>query len=422
MSDAIGTDIGLVPAPAGPEGSKRRRLPASWLLAACFILSLGFLTPSARAATGPHTHSIAVLPPVDVGFQTQRPLAADFLRKGLERSGNWRVMGKDSLAIRLKEASLDPEKPCKEFQCAFDAGSALQVEYVLFGTVASLKEIQAYTVTLLHVPSSQVVWSRAGDIPRLDGQDPAEVLESSLGWAVEVLDPLRFDLRKVPSLGLMAVVDAGETSSHARVVRERAMAHVFASRNYDLIAQEEMEDLLRALDIPRPAEGTPEQEILDIGHKLDVRYVLYSRLTQTHGNYRLELSLHDLKGEKAVRKWPSRQAKDFGRLLRLEDRFFTTLSDPDLPAGPAIPRPSAVRTAGKYASVAVAFATGAGLGWLAWQSKQSADTEYRAFQAARSQEEASMARQRTQESDVEAKRYGLLSGICIVLGAAVWTF
>jgi hypothetical protein len=33
-----------------------------------------------------------------------------------------------------------------------------------------------------------------------------------------------------------------------------------------------------------------------------------------------------------------------------------------------------------------------------------------------------MARQRTQENDMEAKRYGLLGGICIALGMAVWTF
>lgn len=367
-------------------------------------------------------HSAAVLELVDLGFQTNRPMAAEFLRKGLLRGASWNVMPGDTLSSRMKGLGMAPNRPCKEFQCAFDAGSALQVEYILFGTIASLREIQAYTLTLLHVPSAQVVWSRAGDIPRQDGDNPVEALESALGWAVEGLDPARFDLRKVPSLGLMAMVDAGDATPHARVVRERAMAHVYASRNYDLIAQEELEDLLRALDIPPPAEGTPDQEILEIGRKMDVRYVLTSRLTGSRGRYRLQLSLHDLSGGKDVRRWPTKDATDFAKLLRIEDRFFSTLGDPDLPAGPAIPRPSPIRTVGKYASVAMALATGAGLGYLAYDSKRGADGQYRRFQSARSQEEASAARQRVLEEDVQAKRYGMLSGVCLLLGMAVWTF
>jgi hypothetical protein len=366
--------------------------------------------------------TVAVLDPVDVGFMSPRPLAADFLRKGLARSGRWDILPGDTAAARLARLGFDPERPCKEFQCAFDAGSALQVEYVLFGTVASLRELQAYTLALLHVPTSQVVWSRAGDIPRRDGQRPAHALESSLGWAVEGVDPRRFDLRKVPSLGLMALVDAGDGSRYSRVVKERAMAHVYASRNYDLIAEEEMHELLKALDIEKPAAGTPDQEILDIGARLDVRYVMSTRLTRSGDAYRLRLSLHDLSGGKAVRKWPSRDVDDFQTLLRVEDRFFSALGDPDLPAGPAIPRPSPVRVAGKYASVALALATGAGLGYLAYEAKRGADGEYRRFQSARSQEEAAAARQRTLEEDVQAKRYGLLSGVCLLLGAAVWTF
>lgn len=385
-------------------------------------------TVVAAFAARPHARdpgaarSIAVLAPVDVGFQTPRPLAAEFLRKGLLRSGHWRALHPDTVVRRLREANLDPDRPCKEFQCAFDAGSALQVEYVLFGTLASLKELQAYTVTLVHVPTSQVVWSRAGDIPRKDGERPQEALEAALAFASEAVDPANLDLRKVPGLGLMAVVDAGDASSHARVVRERAMAHVYASRNYDLIAQEELEDLLRALDIPPPAEGTPEQEILDIGRRMDVRYVLMSRLTRTRDAWRLQLSLYDLDENKEVRKWPSRGHDDFARLLRIEDRFFTTLSDPDLPAGPAIPRPSPVRVAGKYASVLMAMATGAGLGYLAWTSNQGADQEYRRYQETRDPDAASASRKRVLEGDVQTKRYGLLSGVCFVLGVAVWSF
>lgn len=367
-------------------------------------------------------HSVAVLELVDLGFQANRPLAAEFLRKGLRRGGYWDVVPGDTLSFRMRGLGMDPDRPCKEFQCAFDAGSALLVEYLLFGTIASLREIQAYTLTLLHVPSAQVVWSRAGDIPRHDGVDPMGALENALGWAVEGLDPARFDLRKVPNLGLMAVVDAGNATPHARAIRERAIAHVYASRNYDLIAQEELEALLRALDIPPPAEGTPDQEVMEMGRKLAVRYVLTSRLTGSRGRYRLQLSLHDLKAGLDVRRWPTGDATGFAKLLRIEDRFFSNLGDPDLPAGPAIPRPSPVRTAGKYASVALALATGAGLGYLAYDSKHDADGQYRRFRSASSQEEASTARRRVLEEDVQAKRYGMLSGVCMLLGVVVWTF
>ena len=378
--------------------------------------------PTMAPGGAPRTHSVAVLELVDLGFQTNRPITADYLRKGLRRANRWSIMAGDTLSARLKGVGMDPERPCKEFQCAFDEGSALQVEYILFGTMASLREMQAYTLTLLHVPSAQVVWSRAGDIPRKDGERPLEALESALAWAVEGLDPIQFDLRKVPSLGLMAVVDAGDLTPHARVVRERAMAHVYASRNYDLIAQEELEDLLRALDIAPPAEGTPEEEILDIGRKMDVRYVLTSRLTELHGRYRLQLSLHDLSGGKAVRKWPTKDAPEFAKLLRIEDRFFSTLGDPDLPAGPAIPRPSPVRTIAKYTSVVVAMAAGAGLGYMSYDSNRRADGQFQRFQSASSEEEALAAKNQVQQKDVQTKRYGILSGVCLLVGVAVWTF
>ena len=192
---------------------------------------------------------------------------------------------------------------------------------------------------------------------------------------------------------------------------------------YDLLALRiELNELLRALDIPAPVEGMPEEDVLAIGRSLDVRYVLCSRLTKSQGRFRLQLLLHDLSGDKSVRKWPSKEVSDFVTLLRIEDRFFSTLGDPDLPAGPAIPRPSAMRVFGKYATVAFALASGAGLGYLAYNSKQSGDTEYRRFQSAQAERDASAARNRVREEDVQAKRYGLLSGAFLLVGVAVWTF
>ena len=113
--------------------------------------------------------TIAVLDPVDLTTDQPDPVAGKLLRRSLAENPGWRVLPGDSIAKQLRDLGMDPDHPCSEFQCAFDAGNALQSEFVLFGTSTDLPEMNAYTLGLAHIPSSQVVWSRVGQALKRPG-------------------------------------------------------------------------------------------------------------------------------------------------------------------------------------------------------------------------------------------------------------
>ena len=93
-------------------------------------------------------------------------------------------------------------------------------------------------------------------------------------------------------------------------------------------------------------------------------------------------------------------------------------ADMRLPA----PGHSKFRTFGKAASITLALAAGTTLGYLAFRDKQGADRDYDRYQRARTPEEAAVAKQSVQQHDERARQYGLLGGLSVALGAAVWVF
>jgi hypothetical protein len=393
------------------------------------IVCLGYLMglPAAHGATtaildggeGPRT--LLVLDPVDLSNETQKRPVGDFLRKRADDGGRWRVMDGDSARKHMKEFRLDAETPCKEFQCAFDAGSALGLEFVLFGTVAPMGELQAYTLNLLHVPTAQVVWARAGETLRREDEYPIQAQKRALDWALSDLDLSRLDLRKRSGRAPVAVFEDGSGTVQSKALHERAVAHLYAARRFDLVNPSEMDDLLKAMDVPPPQPYAPEESLLALGKKLEVRYVLSARLAQSKHDYHLKVSLHDFESPQQKRPWKARGTSDFGKVLRMEDGFFSDLADRD-PLDRPLASPSRLKTAGKVLTVTLALAAGAGLGYLAYESKREADSEYDRFQASQSQQQAESSRQNVRDKDEQAGRYGIFGGLSLMLGASVWAF
>jgi TolB-like protein len=404
----------------------RMRFEGRW---AFWIGCLGLLMGPLRA--GPVTsayldgsegaRTLLVLDPVDLSSDGAKRQVGDFLRVRMRESGRWNVANGDSARKHMKEIRLDPDAACKEFQCAFDAGSALGTEFVLFGTVAPMGELQAYTLNLLHVPTAQVVWARAGEALRLEDEYPFQAQKRALEWAVSDLDLSRLDLRKRSGRAAVAVFDDGE-SVQSKALHERAVAHLYSARRFDLVNRGEMEDLLKAMNVPPPSPGAPEDSLLSLGKKLDVRYVLSSSLTQSRRNiYRLKVTLHDFESSEQKRPWRPRETGDFGKLLRVEDKFFADLKDKDLQDRPAS-APSRLKTTGKILTVTLALAAAGGLGYLAYESKQEADGQYQRFQASQSQQQAEQTRQKVQDKDEQASRYGIFGGLSLLVGASIWAF
>ncbi|HKP95308.1 MAG TPA: hypothetical protein VJ385_06080 [Fibrobacteria bacterium] len=403
------------------------------------------------SAQGPRT--LTLLDPVNLASGLPDREAGGMLRRALAQNPGWRMAAGDSSARMLREYGLDPDVPCAEFQCAFDAGNALQTEFVLFGTATALPELHAFTLDLVHVPTSQVVWSRVGEIPKRPGSDRKQkragyVLEGSLQFAVADLDPASLELRKRPSLGLLGIMDAGQSTPHSRVAVNRALTHAYASRAYDLLGPGELEELMAALDIrggtAAAAPGDPPtgpgggegmggsgnpggraggEDMLSLGTKMGVRYLLWTKVRPDGPEFRMDMTLYDVAGRKALRHWPARETADFGSLLDLEDRFMTVLGNgaPTADPRPAAPH-SGLKTAGKIASITVTAAAAAALGFLAYRSKRNADAEYERFQDAQSQREAQEARTSVIRQDKQARHYGVLGGLSLALGVAVWAF
>jgi hypothetical protein len=406
------------------------------------------------AQTGPRT--LAVLDPVDLSTNLPDPAAGRLLRRALAEDPAWRVLSGDTIAKQLRDLGMDPDLPCSEFQCAFDAGNALQSEFVLFGTATDLPEVNAYTLGVAHIPTSQMVWSRVGQAPKRlaesrRGSRRGAILEGSLKFAVSDLSPAALDLRKRPSLGLLGVMDGGQSTPHSRVAMQRALAHAYATRSYDMLGPAELDALVAALDLdpvtgrsrnsdvtlagdgtgPAPSRGEggsgpgapmdESDEMLALGKQMGVRYLLRTEVRTEGREYAMDLSLYDVAQGKRIRQWPARGTNDYAALLGLEDRFMTALGE----EGP-VPRPAVAghpwRTFFKGSAISLA-AMGAGtLGYMAWRSHANADQEYESFKAARTTGEADAARGRVIANDTDARKFAILGGLSLAFGVAVWSF
>lgn len=424
--------------------------------------SAGALDPAQAAAKekkGPRT--LTILDPVNLTTSLPDPQAGAILRTHLKKNPAWHVTEGDSTMRQLREFNLDPDLPCAEFQCAFNAGNALQTEFVLFGTTTSLPGVHAFTLDLVHVPTSQVVWSRVGDAPKRQGaytqSSNGLILQGSLTFAVSDLDPAAINLRRRPSMGLLGVMDAGQSTPHSRVALHRALSHAYASRGYDLLGPAEMDELVAALDFRAPADtsdsartesaaggtggiravgvggtgslGRPAtgfspggNDMYDLGGKMGVRYLLWTKVENEGRDYKMDLALYDVAGRKLVRHWPAKESPDFNSLLGIEDRFMTVLgNDAPIAQAPDAPRRSGARTFGKFASFALT-AAGATLGYLAYQDKQDADREYQRYKSTSNPDVAKEAKKNVQERDTRSRQFGVLGGVSLALGAAIWVF
>jgi hypothetical protein len=409
------------------------------------------------AMNGPRT--LAVLDPVDLTTNLPDPLAGKLLRRSLAANPAWHVLPGDSIAKQLRDLRMDPDLPCSEFQCAFDAGNALQSEFVLFGTSTDLPEVNAYTLGLAHIPTSQMVWSRVGQVPNRVGEAGhtarrGNILEGPLRFAVSDLDPAALDLRKRPSRGLLGVMDGGQSTPHSRVAMYRALAHAYSSRAYDMLGPSELDALVAALDLDRnkgqvrsPQEtlaagtgpSTPHGkggsaladadtgDMLALGKQIGVRYLLRSEMSTEGREYAMDLSLYDVSAGRKIRDWPSRGTTDYESLLNLEDRFMTALGEGE--PGPGAGFPSAppsnrhlARNFFKGSTISLA-AMGAGvLGYMAWKSHAQADQAYADFKAANDHGQVDRARSRVIQKDTDTRKFGILAGLSLAFGVAVWTF
>jgi hypothetical protein len=356
---------------------------------------------------------LAILDPIDLHTQRPDPEWGDYLRKSFAANPKWKVLTRDTVISKLKDYRIDPQAACHEFQCSFDAGNILSAEFILFGSVTSQEELYAYTLNLVHVPTSQTIWSRVGEVRKKQVGLPYASLEAAFTQIASGLGPDEVRTGRRDKRGLLTVLDlsaAGSTPS--RIMAERVATHLYASRNYDIMGRKEMEELLKALDINKGGLIPTDTALFSLGGKMDVTHLVYSRLTSTReGKMQLQLALYDIAAHRKVREWPSQPTDDFKKLLEFEDRFFTNLfRSPEYDAG----APS-MRSSGRWtwAGAGLSLAVGAAFGYLAYTANQDADREYDRFLAARSREAAEDRQSKVLEKEHSSVLYGILGGLSL---------
>ncbi|MDB5105194.1 MAG: hypothetical protein JWP91_2883 [Fibrobacteres bacterium] len=391
--------------------------------------------PEAQAgpAHGGARPGLAVLDPVDVGQDRALSLYGDLLRTGLKEKGRFTVVPRGEMDRKMAEFNWPASAPCHEFQCGFDAGNLLLTEYVFFGSITAVDGLFAYTFNILHVPTSQVVFSEAGDVPGNAGSPGDGPLKARLSAFLSGLDPARFDISRKTSRGLMAVVDgmSGE-SPESKVLSERVATHVLASRHYDLMSRKELQELVAAMDLRPDSAGGSDSEMITLGTRLNVAYLIRSRLREDARGSALDLALYDIAGKRRVRDWPSGPKRDFKDILHLENRFFATLSGPagDLAMGGEGGSGGKSGTGGhglhsrwkQGVLSALGVSAAAGLTALAFGSHQDADRAHGRAESAYSLESAEDWQAITQEKDRRTVLFGALAAVSLGASVVIWTF
>ncbi len=367
--------------------------------------------------------TLTVLDPVDVNTGRTAPRYGDILRRQLESAAKFRPLSREEMEKKLADFNWDPAKPCHEFQCGFDAGNVLLTEYVCFGTVTSLQGLFAYTFNILHVPTGQVIVSEVGEVPSNPGSDGEEPLKARMSAFVSGLDAGRLDKAKRASRGLMAVVDLSVSSPESRVLAERVGTHAYASRHYDLMSQLELQELLTAMNIPLANIASTDSGLIALGARLNVAFLVQSRLSRESRGQKLDLALFDIPGKRRIRDWPSKPTREFQDLLHFENRFFTTLlglpdaqgASPDARAEKPGRRPSWK----KGLLSVLGLSAAAGFGFLAYSFHQEADKNHGLAETSLSGQ-ANHFKRATEAQDKSALLNAALSAIS--LGASITLF
>jgi hypothetical protein len=380
--------------------------------------------PAARPGPADSGRSLVVMDPVNLEANAATPEWGAALRRVFVSLPAWKVHSVDSVAKKLREYNINPAAPCHEFQCAFDAGNILMSEFVAFGTVTRVDDWQAFTLNLVHMRTSQVVFSQAGEVRRGTGANPGAAMESAFRRMLEGFDPAKPIWGSREKRGLITVLDLSPGMTASRVITDRLATHLQGSRTFDIMTQQEQRELLAALEIDIGRFAPSDSGIFWLGGKMGVSHLLYSRLSGANPDYSLGLALYDMQAHRKVREWPTKSMGDFRKLLLNEDKFFSGLLGPqalsDKPGAPG--RKTAGIGKGWYwAGAGLGVALTALTAFQAVSASSESDRQYSLYKQSLSSQEARTRQNRVERKDRETLAFSGASGLCALLSAASFT-
>jgi hypothetical protein len=360
--------------------------------------SLSLQAPMGKACAASPTgvpasaaRTLAVLDPVDL--TTRRPDSArgEFLRRSFALRPGWKVIDPDSMRAREKEFGFSAYRGCHEFQCAFDAGNIFASEFVLFSSLTRLGGVYAYTLNLVHVPSSRILWSKVGQAGPGAIGDPRIQLEAAWTRLVGRLPPDKAPAAALGKPGQITVLDLSPARwAPAQAIAERLATHLYDARGFDIMGSREQDELIGALGIDKAAFIPTDSAVFGLGRRMGVSHLVSSRLIEDRRHaLRLELGYYDIAGQRKVKVERSGYAHDPVDILRFETRFFASLfpiekDGEDGLEGKGRSWPAWAAGAAGAAGIAAGIAGG----FLAYRFDQASRRKYGQIEASRSRESA----------------------------------
>ena len=364
---------------------------------------------------------LLILNPVDLKTGAASETMGDELRSLFDRKEAWNTLDKKTIIKEFSHYSRDWNKPCKELTCAFDAGSLLQADYCIYSTIIDFQSYYIFTLSLLSMSATKVVWSRVGEVPIKAGDDSTRALVNRFEQLTGGLTPMKISSKAVGSKGVLGILDINEPSDYTKILFERLSTHAYTTGQYDILGQEELGFLMESLNIQASKTAADKDTMLTLGEKLGLDHLIYFQLNKVDKIFKLRMALFDIQKKKLLRDWPYKSSK-FRNLLEFEDKFFSTLNKVDAtPGAGGIP----LSRMWKLAARSVMILAGGTFGVMSYLSQKEADYEYRKYQDANTAQE--LERQPEYKDNVEtAERnrniYGALGGVMIAGSVVLWVF
>ncbi len=380
---------------------------------------LGF-GKSASAEQQDSLPKLLILDPVSLKSSLGNREMGEQLRSLLRVKKKWNVLSREQAEQKYREYSFEKYRGCHEFPCAFDAGNIVQAEYVLWTTLTRVENMGVFTFNLANIPSSKVVWSEVGEVLLKEGSEGSDALVHRWSQIFKPLDPADLQKQSVPTKGLLAILDLNEPSAYSQVIIERLATHGYASGQYDLMNQTELNDLLQALDLKPSSLEATEKNMLEMGNKLGVAHLIYSRLKMNQGTFDLQLALYDISKKRKLREWPF-HSNDFQKLLKFENKFFSQviLEDGGTQASVAT---SGKTPIWKHLIRYVTLGAGATFLALSYNENSQGKKSYDNYLSARVPDQAASYRLETEEHDKKRNLYGTFAGVSIATSFVFWVF
>jgi len=211
--------------------------------------------------------------------------------------------------------------PCNDPQCAFDLGSLIESEYILYGTATRYEDLGILSLKLLSISEARIVWSHS-----ILSNSNLQAMEQTISQFKQVLNKVKFDKQKFFQDALLAVISHGDSSVASRIVAENVFTLAYNNQYYEIMSPNETDELLNVLEIDKKNFKNSLYSIKDLGKKLGVKAILYSEYSKVGLNHKNSITLFDIKTKSVLLSMPGLPQNSISGVLDMEKKFFAGMN------------------------------------------------------------------------------------------------